>query len=293
MLPELVGRDREMSFLLGCLDAVQRGQGNLVVCVGEAGIGKTRLAEELTRAARGEGVATAWGRAAATSGAPPYWPWCEALQALPRTGTGQPDGVAPLTSVTGDEPSLEQRMHRFDVVSQLVRRAADRRPLLLVLNDLDRADQPSWLLMQHVARTTRQDRLLLVATCRDTPGALATVAPDPRTTHVQLRGLDPAAVARHVAGIAGRDLSEDEVHAIHTAIAGNPFFVSELARQFADGFPVRFSAPRSVRDAIGLRLGQLSADCAATLQAAAILGSEFEVEVLATVMREPVLECLP
>jgi len=49
----LVGRDRELGVLLGCLDEAQRGHANLVVCVGEPGIGKTRLVEELTGQARG------------------------------------------------------------------------------------------------------------------------------------------------------------------------------------------------------------------------------------------------
>lgn len=76
----LVGRDRELGVLLGCLDEALRGRASLVVCVGEPGIGKTRLVTELARRARESGVMTAWGRGATTDSAPPYWPWREVLR---------------------------------------------------------------------------------------------------------------------------------------------------------------------------------------------------------------------
>jgi predicted ATPase len=164
--------------------------------------------------------------------------------------------------------------------------------VLLVLDDLDSADEPSQLLARHVARTAQEDRLLLVVTCRGTAGPLATLAQEPNTTRLQLGGLDRVAVARHVATIVGRDPSDDEVGAVYEATAGNPFFVSELARQLADGSGLPVAVPRSVLDAMGLRLDQLTPDCAALLQSAAIVGSEFEVDVLATVAARPVLECL-
>ena len=90
----LVGRDRELGVLLGCLDEAERGRANLVVCVGEPGIGKTRLAEELTARARERGILAAWGRAAATDSAPPYWPWREVLRALEDAGAAGAGEVA-------------------------------------------------------------------------------------------------------------------------------------------------------------------------------------------------------
>ena len=89
VLSALVGRDRELGVLLGCLDEAQQGRASLVVCVGGPGIGKTRLVEELTGRARERGVLTAWGRAAMTDGAPPYWPWQRGLAGAGRRRDGR------------------------------------------------------------------------------------------------------------------------------------------------------------------------------------------------------------
>src|SRR6187200_2162995 len=90
VLSALVGRDRELGLLLGCLDDARRGRANLVVCVGGPGVGKTRLVEELARSARSSGVVVAWVRAAATPGAPPYWPWREVLRVLDAPAVAAP-----------------------------------------------------------------------------------------------------------------------------------------------------------------------------------------------------------
>ena len=280
MRTALVGRDRELGVLLGCLDESQRGRANLVVCVGEPGIGKTRLVEELTGQARDRGVLTAWGRTASTDGAPPYWPWREVLRALETAGLATQGTLADVAA-SGVEPSLEERVRRFDEVARLVLGAARSRPLLVVLDDVDGADEASQLLVQYLARTARDDPLLVVVCCRDTAGPLAALAQEPNTTQVELRGLERAAVGEQVSGIVGRAASDAELAAVYNATAGNPFFVGELARQLADGSTLPGAVPRSVLDAIGQRLGQLSADCAASLRAASLLGTRFAVPLVA------------
>ncbi|MGB8383236.1 MAG: AAA family ATPase [Dermatophilaceae bacterium] len=288
----LVGRDREMSLLLGCLDQAQAGHAGVVVCVGEPGVGKTRLAEELTSVAGARGLSTAWGRAAGPLGVPPYWPWREALRAMVGRSPDEEDPFEHPADSAGVEPSLEERMRRFDAVSQRVLRAAQARPLLLVLDDLHSADESSQLLARHLARTAREDCLLMVVTCRDTTGPLATLAQGPRTTQVQLRGLDPGAVGQQVSTIVGRAPSEAELRTVYAATAGNPFFVGELARQMADTAGLAGGVPRSVLDAIAERLAQLSPDCVSVLQAAAILGTGFSVTVLASVTQRSLSDCL-
>jgi len=289
--PGLVGRDRELGVLLGCLDEAQEGRANLVVCVGEAGIGKTRLAEELTARARERGVLTAWGRAAATDGAPPYWPWWEVLRALEDAGTAGAGAVAQ-AAVGGVEPSLEERLRRFDAMARLVLGAARTHPLLVVLDDLHGADQPSQLLVRHLSRSARGDRLLVLVCCRDTAGPLAGLAQEPNATQVELRGLERVSVGEQVCAVAGRAVSDAELAAVYDATAGNPFFVSELARQLTDGAAFPGAVPRSVLDAIGQRLGHLSPDCAASLRAAAVLGNRFAVPVVAAMTGRGLGECL-
>ena len=289
MRTALVGRDRELGVLLGCLDEAQRGHANLVVCVGEPGIGKTRLVEELTRQARDLGVLTAWGRTS-TDGAPPYWPWREVLRALETAGLGRQ--ILADVAASGVEPSLEERVRKFDDVARLVLGAARSRPLLVVLDDLHAADEASQLLVQYLARTAYDDRLLVVVCCRDTVGPIAALAQEPNTTQVELRGLERGAVREQVFGIVGRAASDAELAALYDATAGNPFFVGELARQIAAGSALPGAVPRSVLDAIGQRLGQLSEDCAASLRAASVLGTRFAVPLVAAMTGRNIGDCL-
>ena len=290
MLSALVGRDRELGVLLGCLDDAQEGRASVLVCVGGPGIGKTRLVEELTARAGVGGALTVWGRGATSDGAPPYSPWRDVLQVLHAAGLAGPS-PGELLDGGGAEPSLEERVRRFDEVARLVREAARRRPLVLVMDDLDGADEPSQLLVQYLARTARDERLLVVVSCRQTTGPLAAFAQEPSATQVELHGLDRAAVGEHISAIIGRAASDAELDAVYDATDGNPFFVGELARQLAHGPTLTGAVPRSVLDAIGQRLDRLSADCAASLRAAAILGTRFDVQVLAAMTGRTVGDC--
>src|SRR5918999_714630 len=79
-----VGRQREMAELKGALEEALSGQGRLVMLVGEPGIGKTRTAQELTAHAEAKGARVLWGRCHEYQGAPPYWPWIQAIRAYAR-----------------------------------------------------------------------------------------------------------------------------------------------------------------------------------------------------------------
>ena len=92
--------------------------------------------------------------------------------------------------------------------------------------------------------------------------------------------------------MVGRAASDAELAAVYDATAGNPFFVGELARQLAAGSTLPGAVPRSVLDAIGQRLGQLSADCAASLRAASLLGTRFAVPLVAAMTGRNVADCL-
>ena len=76
-----VGRERELVLLRSRLDTAIAGRGGIVLLAGEAGIGKTRLAEELAEAAQARGVGLAWGRCWEGEGAPAFWPWLQVLRA--------------------------------------------------------------------------------------------------------------------------------------------------------------------------------------------------------------------
>ena len=87
----LVGRERELELLQSGLEGTRSANGSLFLLAGEPGIGKTRLASELARAARARGVIPAWGRCWEAGGAPSFWPWREAYAAL---GIEFPQAVA-------------------------------------------------------------------------------------------------------------------------------------------------------------------------------------------------------
>src|SRR5881628_2657912 len=164
--PVFVGRQRELAELRAGLEDAVGGRGRFFLVVGEAGIGKTRLAEELAREAAERGGVALWGRCWEGEGAPPYWPWVQVIRALlqgvpaeelrPAVGAGAPY-LVPLVPELGerfrDLPALSTsprsehaRFYLFDAVATLLRSAAQRTPLVLVLDDLQWADAPSLLL---------------------------------------------------------------------------------------------------------------------------------------------------
>ena len=202
---ELIGRRREMAYLRGWLMAAVEGEPRLVLCGGEPGIGKTRLASELAEvASAGLGARVAWARASEDRGAPPYWLWRQALPSCE---------VLSAPGVDGDELwRAGGRFALFDAVTRQLLEAAADDPVLLVLDDVHWADQPSLLLLRHLARELRQARLLVMAAYRTTrtdtaagwPAVLADLIREPVTERVELGGCQrptpPAARRRSLTG---------------------------------------------------------------------------------------------
>ncbi|MHA6779779.1 helix-turn-helix transcriptional regulator [Pseudonocardia saturnea] len=310
----LVGRERELTELTDRLSDALDGRPGVVVCSGEPGIGKTRLAEELAAVAADRGATVAWGCAVEAAGAPPYWPWWQILRAVGRDGdltaaaaelgvTADlarlaPDLFAGSAGDRGRDPSAEDRFRMFDAVTRLLRRVARDRPLLVVLDDAQWADPASLLLLAHVARSLDGERMLVVVNHRDTgslPAVLVTDLPRlPATRRLEVRGLPTAAVGRQLTALVGRELAPDDVERVRARTGGNPYFVGEVARTLADGRAGATdpAVTSSVREAIGARLGRLPAEAVRLLQAAAIAGREFEVLVVATMLDAPPLDCL-
>jgi len=310
---ELVGRQHELDVLGECLDAALAGDPRLVVCRGEPGIGKTRLAEEMAVRATGKGVPAVWGRGVEADGAPPYWPWRQFLRATAEVvdvaGLADehrltadvsrlaPD-VFPSTGQTTDHGSSEERFRQFDAVGRLLRHIAARTPLVIILDDLHWADQPTLLLLQHVARTLTDERLLFVVNYRETElthaAILANLLREPVTREMHLTGLPAPAVGRHLASVVGHDVSDDEAEEVYALTRGNPFFVGEIARVLEDRRAGARSSlvTASVREAIGARLQRLSPECVRLLQAASIVGRDLPVALVSAVVGLPVAGCL-
>jgi DNA-binding SARP family transcriptional activator len=144
----LEGRGEELGLLEAGLDDALAGRGRLFVVVGEAGAGKTRLADELAASAKQRGTRILWGRGWAGGGAPAYWPWTQALRDT-------------LPSADSDEP--EEQFRFFEAVARALRDQAAAQPLLLVLDDLQAADEASILLLEFVATELPEMPALVVA----------------------------------------------------------------------------------------------------------------------------------
>jgi DNA-binding SARP family transcriptional activator len=147
----LVGREDELTLLEAGLEDTLAGRGRLFVVVGEAGAGKTQLADEIASRAKQRGCRILWGRGWHGGGAPAYWPWRQALREIGRP-VPEPEGA--------DDAA---RFRFFEAVTEAVRGAASEQPLLLVFDDLQAADEDSLLLLEFVASELPEMAALVLA----------------------------------------------------------------------------------------------------------------------------------
>jgi class 3 adenylate cyclase/tetratricopeptide (TPR) repeat protein len=315
-----VGHQAERAELGAALDSALGGQGQLVLIAGEAGIGKTRITEELCAEARSREARVAWGRCREGTGAPAYWPWRQALRAY---AAGRPPEevtaelgreVAELAQLLPELARVEEsrrpateldpemaRFRLFDAMTSCLRSAAAARGLVVVLDDLHWADRASLLLLGFVAGELADTRLLVVGTYRDVEvdrrhplsGALAELFRQPATSYLSLSGLDRGDVGRFIADVAGIDPAVDLVTAVHSQTEGNPYFVSELVRlltaerRLEAGGLLSAGIPEGIRHVIGRRLNRLSDAANSSLTAASVQGRDFDLDVVARVTGLP------
>ena len=303
-----VGREPELAELLAGLDDALTGRGRLFLLVGEPGIGKSRLSEELMAYARARGARVLVGRCWEAGGAPAYWPWVQSLRAYLReadqapllrqlgAGAAEVAQIVPeLRDLFPDLPSPKPaeseaaRFRLFDSMASFMRNVAADRPLVLVLDDLHAADEPSLLLLSFLTAGLGDSRLLVIGTFRDVDPAvrdplesmLAELGREPVTRRIHLSGLSRDEVGRLAEATAGAAPPEGLVAALHAETEGNPLFVGEIVRLLdAEGRLAAESAaavpiPASVREVIGRRLRRLSGECRRVLSLASVLGREF------------------
>jgi DNA-binding SARP family transcriptional activator len=293
-----VGRDGERAHLERAADGVARHRRPALVLVsGDAGAGKTALAEALTRTLSAGGWTTAWGRNPEYEGAPVAWPWVQITGAL--AARAPEPAQRPVDS--DEDPAVARfRLHRA-AVSQLTA-VAGRGPLLLVVDDLHRADEGTLDLLTALLAEPEPvtGPVLIVGTFRATEitpeltGALARLA---RTepVRVYLGGLPEAATGELARTVARQDLDPATVRQIHRRSGGNPFFVRELARLLAaEGSAALRDVPAGVRDVIRHRLARLPDPAQTVLRQAAVIGRDVDPDVLAALAGNggPMLDAL-
>ncbi|MBA2633569.1 MAG: AAA family ATPase, partial [Chloroflexi bacterium] len=285
----IIGRRRELDSLRAWLGVAVGGAGRLVLCVGEPGIGKTRLAQELAGVALAGGTAVAWGRCVEAEGAPAYWAWRQVLRSL---------GIEPDTVLTGDLESPQDRFRVFEDLTEALRGVAHKNGLVVILDDIHWGDEASLLLLRHVAGQIGGARLLLVATFRDLEpssvldGVLPDLLRSPAVERLDLRGFDLAEVSQQLSATT-EEPSDQDARAVLDVTGGNPLFVREVARAITDGTWRPQQPPRSVLDVVTARLNRVSEDCRRLVQAAAIVGRDFSLSLVAATLNQPVTQCLP
>jgi DNA-binding SARP family transcriptional activator len=308
-----VGRERELSELIASLDDACAGRGRLVLLVGEPGIGKSRLADELLAQGESRGVQVLIGRCWEAGGAPAYWPWTQSLRGLTREveperlrcqlgrdGTELVRLVPELGELLSDLPVSTDpagegaRFRLLASVSAFLRRCSSSRPLAIFLDDLHAADEPSLLLLRFVVGQLAGSQILIVGCCRDSEigtalaGTLTELTREPAARRITLKGLSPTETSRLLRATIGRTPADDVAAQVHAQTEGNPFFATEIGRLLgseASGGDAKATVPipETVMEAVARRLDRRSASCRETLTLASVIGREFDPAVVEAV----------
>jgi hypothetical protein len=319
-----VDRERELGFLREAWSSATAGHRVLALVAGEPGIGKSALTAELARLVRRDGGLVLYGRWDEEVLAP-YQAFREALadyarvcpeELLRRDLAGLAGDIARVCpepaqriGATVAAPLVAAEAERFRLFESLdtwIGRMGTRHPVLFVLDDLQWADHPSFLLLSHLLQARRATPLLAVAMYRDTevdrgklPTLLSSLARDIDCRRLPVRGLAPDAVAALLEAVVGEPFQDHESPMIAQLVretAGNPFFLREMARHLSDlGAFGREAArpgatpaevPESVREMVRSRLRRVSAGCARILQVASVIGERFDAALVASAATE-------
>ena len=301
----MIGRERELQELAEILARARAGEGGLVLLAGEAGVGKTRLAETAIAAAA---LASVRG-VAPEQGASPYAPIAAVLRHHLR---GHPDSLSaagPLTAhlavllpELGPPPDVTDRETLFEAVRDAFARISARAPTVVFLDDLQWADSATLELLPSLAEASEEWPLLVLGAYRSEEiprgHALRRLRTDlrraGRLAELDVRPLDSESTGLIAARVLGTDPGPALRAALHDRTQGVPFFVEELTEalrvagrlepgphgvELEEGSSV--PVPETLRDALRLRAEGLSADGRAALEAAAVVGVAVELELLA------------
>jgi len=276
-----IGRPAELEELAHLIRAVQDGSGSLLLVSGDAGMGKTRLAEEAGRLARAAGLAVSWGQCAEAEGAPPYLPWTQVFNQL--------SAGSPLTRIPDwRKPAEEQgsRFQLFEEALEAMREVSTRSPVVVILDDVQWADAASLHLLQYAASQLPSLPVMVLANHRDPEEAseLATILPSigrqRGVRRLPLRPLTASEGDELARRALGGQADWEVVASIQRRAEGNPLFIRELANLLSEPRPSSGELPRTVREVIRSRLLNLDPEVRNLLREAAVLGVEFDPRLL-------------
>jgi len=317
----LIGREVEFAELKRALNEALVGRGSLVMIGGEPGIGKTHLTGAILEEARKRGAFAAVGHCYEGEGAPPYIPVVEVFEQVIRMAphaslrVGMGDDAPEIAKLVPElrniypdlPPSIQlppeqQRRFLFNAVRSWIQRAVKVTPSVMVLEDLHWADEPTLLLLQHMAQALPTMAQLIVCTYRDTdldatrPFAktLETMLRQKQATRISLRRLPVSGVEAMLGAMSGQKPPPSLARVVFAETEGNPFFVEEVFRHLSEegklfdetgkwlpGLRVdQLQVPEGVRLVLGRRLDRLGADARRVLTTAAVIGRSFSLRLL-------------
>ena len=336
----LVGREQEMAFLHDCWQEALAGQGGLALISGEAGVGKTRLVEELANRLRWQGVRVLWGRCYEFERLLPYQPIAEAVRTVLRTLT--PDELASFPAWTlgevarlvpevseiqpglGATPSPEgdqEEARLFAGLARLLAELSSRGAILVVLEDLHWASESTLQLLHYLARHLADHPVMIVGTFR--PEAIGLQHPllalrrrltrEGLAKPLRLSRLSPEAVETMIVEMSGAgEAVMPLAERLYQETEGNPFFLMEIVKalfetsvvsleeqvwrgDFAQISERKLPLPAGLSEAIQARANRLDENAQEALRLAAVLGREFDFDLLNAVWgkgEEATLEAL-
>lgn len=318
-----VGRERETGDLRRVLEAVRDGTGGTVFIGGEPGIGKTRLIRDVKAEALRQGFNVLSGSCRKEI-ALPYEPWIEQIEqtlrsipadqaaAMFRDQAAEVSFLLPqLAELIPDiparvelPPEQERRFLMNGITALFQSQAENNKPLVLVFEDLQWADESTCLLIQHLAERIEDSRLLILGSYRDadmetsSPSAkmFQTLLRERLAEDIILRRLRRPEVVQMLNQLAGKPAPEELVDLVFEETEGNPFFVEEVYRhllelgkifdadgEFLSGIHIADTeVPRGVLLVVQNRLERMSDACRSALTLAAVVGRTFPFRLIST-----------
>ncbi len=271
----------------------------VLLIIGEAGLGKTRLAAECLRA-HARGAPALVGLGSDLGAAIPYAPFVDAWTDLRARGAAAPE-LDPFLELGPSSGSAQvDRLRLFRAVEAGLRNLAGSGSVMLVIEDLHQADESTLYLFHHLARASRTAPLLLVGTLREEDihvgqplhTLVASLGREQLAERILLERLERPAL-EHIARDVLGALSAEQRETIHGLAEGNPFYAEELARSLAHA-----DQPAIVKDLlenVRERVRRLGGACERLLASAALVGSRFPFEIAraaAGLEREAALDAL-
>ena len=298
----LIGRETERASLEAHVEAALEGRGALVLLAGEAGVGKTRFAEQALGSPEAVFV-----RGVARPPTPAYGPIVQALREFARSHDLSLDGplrshLALLLPELGEATAEGDRATLFEAIRLALMAAVEARPGLILLDDLQWSDDATLELLAALAPALQDVPLLIVAAYRsdEIPRAhrLRWLRNDLRRRNCLCEiALPPLALEETTAlaeAVLGSAPSSGLAATLYERTAGIPFFIEELAAALEAGGRLEpgdqgillaldgeVPLPQTIRDAVLLRAADLSPEARATAEAAAVVGSSLDLAVVA------------